>query len=415
VNYFNLLRDYVRAEKIESKHALYFKGRAYSYKDILLQGDLVANMLTGLGVTKGDPVAIVLPNMPEFISIFLGINKIGGIAVPVNVLLTKYEIKPILAQTEAKILFVGKELLAAVEEIKKESRFIQKAILVSHERVSGTTNIYDLLKETKPAFIEGDGEMEDVAVIFFTAGTTGTPKGVMLTNNNLFYVVEGQRDRLLGLGEMVSLVGVPLSHIFGLNTITFCNLFRKSPVVILDRYVPEEAAREIANCRVSYISGVPLMIYSLFPFVEKYDLSCISLVASGATMVPEDLYYKVEQILHATMVEGWGLTEGCGNTTMTPVGIKKIGSCGIPYKGTELRIVDPQGKSLPPGQVGELVQKSPANMKGYLNNLEATKEILKDGWLNTGDLARMDEEGYVYIVDRLKDLIIRGGYNVYPG
>jgi long-chain acyl-CoA synthetase len=268
---------------------------------------------------------------------------------------------------------------------------------------------------------EGDSpsvamEEEEVVLILFTGGTTGTPKGVMLTHKNLLSVIQGLGNRLGHLGEMVVLCASPLSHIFGLNTITFASLFRKSPVVLEEWFQVEEAAQLIERYRISNIFGVPTVIRSLLDVADKYDMSCLKLVMVGAAPVPEELYQRVEKTFHCFLVEGWGLTEGSGCTTVTPPGVRKIGSCGIPYEGIglECAIVDKDDNPLPPGQVGELVQRGPLNMKGYLGNPEATAEILRNGWLHTGDLARMDEEGYIYIVDRKKDVIIRGGFNIYP-
>jgi long-chain acyl-CoA synthetase len=238
----------------------------------------------------------------------------------------------------------------------------------------------------------------------------------MLTHKNLLSVVRGLGNRFGHLGEMVALCASPLSHIFGLNTITFASLFRKCPVVLEEWFQVEEAAQLIERYRISNIFGVPTVIRSLVDVADKYDMSCLKLVMVGGAPVPEELYDRVEKTFRCFLVEGWGLTEGAGCATVTPPGVRKVGSCGIPYDGIglECAVVDENDHPLPPGQVGELVQRGPLNMKGYLGNPEATTEILRNGWLYTGDLARMDEDEYIYIVDRKKDVIIRGGFNIYP-
>jgi long-chain acyl-CoA synthetase len=215
---------------------------------------------------------------------------------------------------------------------------------------------------------------------------------------------------------MMVLCASPLSHIFGLNTITFASLFRKCPVVLEEWFQVEEAAGLIERYRISNIFGVPTVVRSLVDVADKYDMTCLKLVMAGAAPVSEDLYRRVDEAFHCFLIEGWGLTEGAGCATATPPGVRKVGSCGIPYEGIglECAIFDKNDNPLPPGEVGELVQRGPLNMKGYLDNPEATAEILRNGWLHTGDLARMDEDGYIYIVDRKKDVIIRGGFNIYP-
>jgi len=184
----------------------------------------------------------------------------------------------------------------------------------------------------------------------------------------------------------------------------------------MEWFQTKEAAQLIERYRISSIFGVPTVVMSLLDVADQYDLKCIKVVLAGAAPVPEEIYHRVEKTFNCFLIEGWGLTEGSGCSTVTPPGVKKIGSCGIPFEGIglECAIFDENDNPLPPGEIGELVQKGPLNMKRYLNNPLATAEVLRNGWLHTGDLARMDEDGYIYIVDRKKDIIIRGGFNIYP-
>jgi len=303
-----------------------------------------------------------------------------------------------------------------VEKIRPHFPQLNNIILMSGEPGEGILSYGEFLKRgagTQPA-----SEMveDDVVLILFTAGTTGVPKGVMLTHKNLFSVVQGQRNRFGPLGEMVTLCAAPLSHIFGLNTMTFASLLRKWCVVLQEWFQINETAKLIESYRISCVMGVPTMVQGLVNAANQYDMKSLSLVLCGAAPVPEELYHSVEKAFNCMMVEGWGLTEGTGNATATPPGVRKVGSCGIPFDGigVECAIVDEKDNLLPYGEVGELVQRGSLTMKGYLGNPEATAETLRNGWLHTGDLARKDEDGYIYIVDRKKDVIIRGGFNIYP-
>ncbi len=414
MDYFRAFRDFVAGEKIEKKQAIFFKDRAKTYGELISEAEKVSSALLSSGLRKGEVVSLYMGNCPEFLSLFLGVAKCGGISEPINTLLTEYEIKPQLQQSQAKFIFVAPQYLPVVERIRQDLPLVEAVILMAPEGGKGETYADFLKKSDKDGSLQV--EEEDTALILFTGGTTGIPKGVMLTHRNLLSVIQGLTNRLGPMGEMVALCASPLSHIFGLNTITFASLFRKSPVVLMEWFHVEEAAQLIERYRISNIFGVPTVVRSLVEVADRYDMKCLELVLAGAAPVSEDLYHRVEKTFHCFLVEGWGLTEGSGCATVTPPGVKKIGSCGLPYEGIglECAVVDPEDRLLPPGQIGELVQRGPLNMKGYLGNPEATAEALRNGWLHTGDLARMDEDGYIYIVDRKKDVIIRGGFNIYP-
>ncbi len=416
MDYFKEFKEFVKGEKIESKQAIIFQDRATTYGELLEEADRVSSSLASCGVKKGDVVSIYLGNCKEFLSIFLGVAKSGAIAAPINILLTEYEVQPQLEKAQSRAIFVSPAYLAMVERISPQLPRLENIIVMSDQSGRNALIYSDFLQRAKGNLPPVAMEEDDVVLILFTGGTTGTPKGVMLTHKNLFSVIQGLRNRLGHLGEMVSLCASPLSHIFGLNTITLACLFRKCPVVLEEWFQVEEAAQLIERYRISNIFGVPTVIRSLVDVADKYDMSCLKLVMVGGAPVPEELYDRVEKTFHCFLVEGWGLTEGAGCATVTPPGVRKVGSCGIPYDGIglEFAVVDKNDHPLPPGQVGELVQRGPLNMKGYLGNPEATAEILRNGWLHTGDLARMDEDGYIYIVDRKKDVIIRGGFNIYP-
>lgn len=416
MDYFRAFQDFVDGEKIDKKQALFFGGKATTYGELVQEAERVSGALEKYGVRKGSTASLYMGNCREFLPIFLGVARCGAIAQPISILLTEYEIQPQLEKTGCQLIFVAPGYLPVVQKIRTQLPQLKTVVVMAENPGENALSYSDFLKGagkgTPPAPLEGD----DTALILFTGGTTGTPKAVMLTHKNLLSVVQGLKNRISSQGEMPVLCASPLSHIFGLNTITFAALFRKSPVVLEEWFQVEEAAQLIEQYRIACVWSVPTVIRSLTDMAGKYDISCLKLMMTGAAPVAEELYHRVEKTLHCSLVEGWGLTEGAGCSTVTPPGVRKVGSCGIPYEGIglECAIFDKDDRRLPPGEVGELVQRGPLNMKGYLGNPEATAEVMKNGWLHTGDLARMDEEGYIYIVDRKKDVIIRGGFNIYP-
>jgi long-chain acyl-CoA synthetase len=416
-DFYSTFRTYVEDELIESKHAVFFEDKVSTYGDLLAEADKVAASLTHYGIKQGDGVAIYMKNSTQVLAIFLGIVKCGAIVMPMNSILTEYEIKPEFEMAKPKCVFISPDKLDTINRIKNTLPALEQVIVMNDSVTEGYITYKEFTSsgaKTQIPALEIDAD--DVALILFTTGTTGKPKGVMLTHRNLLSVVIGQRNRYGHLGEKVTICPVPLSHIFGLNTVTFASLFRKWPVVLQGQYELHQTAKLIEKYRVSYLATVPLIVKSMTEVADKYDLSSLKIIGAGAAPVPAELYDRVEKTFNLIMLEGWGLTEGAGNATRTPYGVKKVGSCGKAYEGIdiEVAIVDPQDNFLPPGKIGELVLKGSLVMKGYLNNPEATAEVIKDGWLHTGDVAKMDEEGYVYIVDRMKDVIIRGGYNIFP-
>ena len=414
-DFYSTFYEFVENEKIRRKQAVFFNGYAITYGELVDEAETVSSALHSHGVEKNDVVVLYMGNCTQFLSLFLGIVKCGAIAQPINILLTEHEIKPQLEQTQAKVLFVAPQFMPVLKKAGALGVDLGTIVQMS-ESNEGEGGYEEFKGKAMNAQPPVNISQDDVALILFTAGTTGTPKGVMLTHGNLLSVIEGQLNRFGMLGEMVVLCCAPLSHIFGLNTTTFGSLLRKWPVVLQEWFSPEETAKLIEKYRVSCFLGVPTMVLGLLEMANNYDMRSLSLVLAGAAPVPEELYKRVEKAFNCMLLEGWGLTEGTGNATATPPGVRKVGSCGIPYEGIDLEcaIVDENDNKLPPGEIGELVQRGSLNMKGYLQKPEATEEALKNGWLHTGDLAKMDEDGFIYIVDRKKDMIIRGGFNIYP-
>ena len=301
-------------------------------------------------------------NCKEFLSIFLGVAQCGAIAEPISILLTEYEIQPQLEKTGSQLIFVAPAYLPVVERIRpllpgsENCRFDVR-------KIRGECRVvFRLSEEVRRGFSPGGSGRGRYGVNPVHRGNDGNPKAVMLTHKNLFSVIQGLKNRFGPLGEMVVLCASPLSHIFGLNTITFASLFRKCPVVLEEWFQVEEAAQLIERYRIANVFGVPTVVRSLTDMADKYDLSCLKLMMTGAAPVAEELYHRVEKTFRCSLVEGWGLTEGAGCSTVTPPGVRKVGSCGIPYEGIglECAIVDKDDHPCPP-------EKSASSSSGDLS------------------------------------------------
>ncbi len=416
MNYFTAFKDYVEKERISKKHALFFNWQATTYGQLIEDANRLAGALKSCGIHEGDVVALYMNNCSEYITCLLGVAKLGGASMPIDVLLTRYEIRPMLEITKAKAVIVSPQYLHTVEELKPLLPEMRHVIVFSRECPPGTLSYFDMLKKAQPLpDAEARGDNDDTMLILFTSGTTGMPKGVPLTHNSLLFVIESMQERYGPYGEMVVLQPLPFSHVFGLHSITMCFLFQKTPSVIMDGWKGEEAAKLIQACRVSFLFVVPTITGDLLNFVDRYDLSSLKVITSGGSPLPPALAERAKTLLGVNMGNGLGLTEVSGMVATMPVGIpEKFGSIGLPLRGIEVKIFDENDNELPCGEIGEMVQRGPNNMKGYLSAPEATANTLRGGWLHTGDLAYMDKDGYIFWVDRKKDAIVRGGYKVYP-
>ncbi len=434
------------AARCPDSTALAFQNWKTDYAGLRRRAGRFAAGLRDLGVRPGDRVAIMLPNLPQTVISYWGALYAGATVVFVNPLYMEQELTTILGDAEPKVLVTLDLLWARHKTLLKASAL--ERILVT--RVSGCLGFpLNLLYRIK-AWREGrlpsldldgtrvldwdkafpgqpwfDGASrdpaKDLAVLQYTGGTTGVPKAAMLTHRNLSVNTQQARTILKAIGETaeVFLAVLPFFHIYGLtvclNLATAC----AACVVPLPRFEPLATLKAIARFRPTVFPGTPSVYMALLQQKDlpRYDLHCVRFLVSGSAPMPVELIRRVKEVADAEIVEGYGLTEASPITHVTPlVGRRKPGSIGLPFPDTQARVVDlVDGVTpLPPGQPGELLIKGPQVMAGYWRRPDETALTLRDGWLHTGDVAVMDEEGYFFIVDRSKDLIISGGYNVYP-
>jgi long-chain acyl-CoA synthetase len=370
----------------------------------------VAGLLRERGFRPGDRVGIMLPNVAEVPVAYYGVLRAGGVVVPMNPLLKAREVAYYLGDSGAGLVFAWH----AFEEAARAGGEQVNADCIGVDEVS----FPKLLATVAPDFAVADTSDEDTAVILYTSGTTGHPKGAELTHGNLISNTEVSRADIVQAGpDDVIFGGLPLFHVFGQTVALNVAVAAGACLTLLPRFDAEHALRIIAGHRVTVFEGVPTMYVALLhqPGRDGYDTSSLRMCISGGAALPVEVLRGFDEAFGVPVLEGYGLSETSPVASFNHPGReRKPGSIGTPIRDVRLRVVDSEDREVPAGDVGEIVISGPNVMKGYWQRPEATAEAIRDGWFHTGDLARVDEDGYFYIVDRKKDMIIRGGYNVYP-
>ncbi|MFS1516049.1 long-chain-fatty-acid--CoA ligase [Bacillus sp. SCS-151] len=396
---------------------IYFKDKKYSNLDIKNYSNKIAHGLKKLGVAKGDRVVVCMPNCPEVIFSYQGIIRAGAIIVPIMFTLHDKEIHYIIKDCQAKVVITSSLSLEKVESALDNLEQKPVVLVVDQPTDENIFHLYDTDITENELYVESDLKLnaEDTAVILYTSGTTGKPKGVMLTHKNLYSNAENtflhnETKRGVTLGIL------PLAHVYGLTISNTCFLTGSSAVVF-NHFDPKAVFEAIEKYKVTNFSAVPAMIFALlsYPHSNKFQLGSLEWVASGSAPLPVALLHAFKQKFGADILEGYGLSEAAPVVAAHQRdSVIKPGSVGIPIPGVEVKIVNNDESELATGQVGELIVRGDNITPGYYQNEIETKQVLKGSWLYTGDMAYMDTDGYLFIVDRKKDLIIRGGFNIYP-
>ncbi|MDQ3912305.1 MAG: long-chain fatty acid--CoA ligase [Actinomycetota bacterium] len=404
------------------KPALILDEQELAYEELRAAAKRFANALVSLGVRPGDKVAIMVPNVPEFAIAYFGILNVGASVVPLNVLLRGPEIGYHLDDSDAVVLVVWEGFLGEAQKSFEQAERCANLIVVEEPDGKGAPvgahGFSGLLEKNEPEFDMAQTMPDDTALIIYTSGTTGRPKGAELTHFNMFFNAVCNADKLLSLHEEdVGLAALPLFHIFGQTCVMNAFLYRGCTVALVPRFEPEAALKAIQSTGVTVFSGVPTMYQYLlrYPELDEYDTSSLRLGVSGGASIPVEVLRAAEERFGIVILEGYGLSETSPTATFNrSAEQRKVGSIGLPIWGTEAKVVDENDEEVARGERGELVLRGHHIMKGYYKKPEATEEAMKNGWFHTGDLATMDEDGFVFIVDRVKDMILRSGYNVYP-
>ena len=433
------------AHRHPRKTALIFFGRKMTYRELDDLTNRFAIALRKLGVEKGDRVMVLLPNMPQCVISYYGALKAGAVVVLSNPLSAEEELAHQVSDSGAETIVTMSLFYDGVRRVRDRTGL--KHVIVTNIKeyfpppqrllftlfrekeeghcieIGNEPNVHwfqDLLKMQPGLRLDVEVSPSDLALIQYTGGTTAVPKGTMLTHRSLVanaiqirhWITDAREGKEIFLGVL------PFSHAYGMTVCMNLAVCLASAIVLLPTFVTRDVLKAIYKYKPTFFPGVPTMYTALndYPGVRKYRVSSIRACISGAAPLPIEVQEAFEKLTKGKLVEGYGLTEASPVTHANPLhGLRKAGSIGVPVPGTEAKIIDLEtGEDLPPGEIGELAVRGPQVMAGYWNMPEETAQVIQDGWLRTGDVARVDEDGYFQIIDRKKDMIIAGGYNVYP-
>ncbi len=404
------------------KPAVILDEHRLSYTMVDHAADRVAQALRDNGIAPGTAVGLMLPNVPQFPIVYFGILRAGCIAVPMNVLLKAPEVHYYLEDSGAQAFFFWGDF--AAEAIRGCAELDALKLVVSVAAAPGTAppegaeDFMNLVVSVTPTEEIAPTRPDDTAIILYTSGTTGKPKGAQLTHDNLLMnAIVGAR--IAGVVDSdVTLATLPFFHAFGASNVMNTGFYAGATLSLLPRFDPVRALQMIQRDGITIFAGVPTMYIAFLKAYDEgeWDISTIRLAISGGAALPEQVLREFEEKFGAPILEGYGLSESSPSATFNrPDRPRKVGSIGMPVWGVELKVIDDTGKDLGNGEHGEICIRGHNVMKGYHNRPEATAETIDaDGWLHTGDIGYRDDDGYYFIVDRKKELVIRGGFNVYP-
>lgn len=413
-----MLRE--KAERYAEKDLLVLGDEKLSYRQLDETSNRVANALIKLGMEKGDRVAIFLSNRLEFGIIYFGIIKAGGVAVPLDTRYKGDELASLFGNFQGRFLITESAFTETLAPILPHLKSVEHVIDLDAPSDAPFHSYRQMLAENPPYPPQVEVDAEDLAMIIYTSGTTGNPKGVANSHRNILTELEVMANALeVTDREVAMMFALPLFHIFALTVAFLTTASRGGTTVMVPGLTLRELLQTMERKRATWFMGVPsiLLLMANMPEAErrKYDLSSLRLCFCGGAALPAELMIKFKERFGLPITQVWGLTEASGTVTLQPIdGSGKFGSAGKVHPGWELRIVDGDGRELPPNEPGEIIVKGDGVMKGYYNNPEGTAEALKDGWLYSGDIARVDEDGYLFIMGRKKEMIIVAGQNIYP-
>ncbi len=429
LNLVVLLED--SAREVPERIAVICGAQEFTYAEINAGANQVANALKEIGIEPGEKVALSCPNLPFFPVIYYGILKTGAVVVPLNVLLKGREIAYHLNDSDAKAYFCfegtadlpmseyGFEGFQGAEQC--ENFILINMSAEAHAPDENSKTFTEFIKDQPTEIDAVLTNADDTAVILYTSGTTGQPKGAELTHANMIFNARLSDTMYVAAENDVHLITLPLFHSYGQSVQMNAGFYNRATIVLLPRFAPDEALRLMEKHKVTIFAGVPTMYWAILnvPDAEtEFDLEKISanlnLCSAGGSPMPVEVLKSFEKKFNVIIIEGYGLSETSPVATFNKMDSRRAGSIGFPVWGVDLRIVDENGTDVAEGEPGEIIIRGHNVMKGYYKKPEATNTTIRNGWLHSGDIGRRDSDGYFYISDRVKDMILRGGFNVYP-
>ena len=399
------------------KTAIIFEGRRISYQELNNRANRLYHGIMGMGVKKGDKVAILFYNSPQFIESYFAIVKAGAVVVPLNFRLAARELEYQIDNSDAAILIYSEEFKEVIESIRSNLKKVKEYICWGEDIPSGSVDYEKLIAGSPDPEPQVEVNEEDGCVIYYTAGTTGLPKGAYRTHHNVLWTAAGYTIAFSFSFDDIISGFPPFFHLAGFEAFTLPTFVVGGTVVVAKAFDPQKAIKAIQDEKVTTTFMVPAMSIAVWnlPDINNYDLSSLRIYMTASAPLATEMKKKIiKNLPHVKFFEGYGMTETGELTELPPKDAMRKDMCvGIPAFHVRIRLVDDEGKDVPRGEIGEVVAQGPCIIREYYKEPEKTKETIRDGWFHTGDLGRFDEEGYLYLVDRKKDMVLTGGENVY--
>ena len=397
--------------------ALTWGESSVNYKDLREAVYKLAGGLQIIGIKKGDRVLLMLPNIPHFPISYYAVLAIGAVVVPVNIMFKEREIAYQLEDSEA-VAAIGWEGFAKdLQNAREKTESLKHLILLGDNLPANAISLTKFIAESDPIKEIELTDAEDLAVVLYTAGVTGNPKGAELTHGGILFA-SNVLSKTLSLNSRERILAVvPFFHSFGGSVIMNAGLFGGANLSLAPKFNPQEALRIIQKDKITVFAGVPTMFQMIYdqPNYADYDVSSLKYCLAGGSRFPEQLLTRFEERFSTYILEGYGLSETCSVACFNNFKReRKPGSVGYPLDEIEMKVIDDEGNEVSIGEIGEIVIKGPAMMSGYRNRPGATAEVMRGGWFHTGDIAHMDMDGYFYLVGRKTDMILKGGFKVFP-
>jgi long-chain acyl-CoA synthetase len=395
----------------------------FTFREVDERVNRLSSELARLGVSRGDRVAILSLNCHRFYEFYYGVPQVGAVVVPINFRLPPHEVKYIVDHSGSRIVAVDQALLPVIQTIRASLDSVEHFILMGDGYCEGYISYEELLARSTSEFDAPEVSDEELLGLFYTSGTTGEPKGVMLSHRNMLANIANSEGVYNYLPTDIYLHAAPMFHLAD-GAAVFTHTANGATQAFIPRFDPKQVLETISRERVSLIVLVPTMINFLLhqPDIDSYDLSSLRHLTYGASPIAPDLLRRAMKVFNCSFGQGYGLTEASPLLTVLTAedhlrtdarGERRLASCGKPVPGVDVRVVKEDGSDAKSGEVGEIIARGPNIMLGYWKRPEDTENVLRDNWLHTGDLATVDEDGYIYLVDRKKDMIVTGGENVF--